>query len=250
MKKIVETNGMNKVVCFSGGLDSTILLHCLVKQYNRDNVLPISFNYGQRHSVELDMAQKTVQKLGVKHQIIDISFLGEVVKDVTVLSASSNKDMITIEDAVGDPAPLTEVPYRNQIFLSLACAYARSNNADSVYIANQRVDEYGYWDTSLEFIDRFNHLISLARKNKVKIESPFVDFDKCDEIKFGLENGITIKDLEFAWSCYTGDGEKGACGTCPTCSERLMNFSKAGISDPVKYQIEINWKKLIEENRS
>lgn len=250
LKDVLETlpqltPGKRVVSVLSGGLDSTIVTYTLVEKYGKDNVIALSFNYGQRQSIELYKAKTTCEKLGIGHHIIDISFLGTVVEKVSALSATGNVAMPTIEEVLGDPTPPTYVPYRNQILFSVALAFAESNNASFIFNGLQAHDEYSYWDTTQEFVKRMNGVSELNRKELIKIISPFVTFSKKDEIEVGTELNVPWMDT---WTCYSGEQGEGACGKCPSCSERIMNFAKAGIVDPIKYMIEIPWDKLIEEN--
>lgn len=237
---------MNKIAVLSGGLDSTILTYKMVKDFGKENVIALTYNYGQRHNIEVKRAEVTGNCLGIKHQIIDISFLGKIIENVSALSNSKKVEVPNIKDVLGDPQPPTYVPFRNQILLSIALAFAESNNADEVYYGAVGVDEYGYWDTTTYFLNALNAVADLNRLHKIQIKAPFISLKKVDEIKLGIEIGVPF---EHTWSCYTGDAEKGACGICPTCSERIMNFMKAGIKDPIKYQTNINWEKGIKENK-
>ena len=237
--------GKKVVSVLSGGLDSTIVTYTLVEKYGKDNVISLSFNYGQKQSIELEKAKTTCGKLGIAHHIIDISFLGKVVEKVSALSSTGSVAMPTIEDILGEPTPKTYVPYRNQILFSIALAFAESNNAKYIFNGLQAHDEYSYWDTTQEFVKRMNSVSELNRKELIKIISPFVEFSKKEEIAVGNELNVPFIDT---WTCYAGDNGHGACGKCPSCSERIMNFAKAGIVDPIKYEIEIPWEQLIADN--
>lgn len=237
---------MNKISILSGGLDSTILTYKLVNDFGDKNVIALSFNYGQRHSIELDMAKKTCKLLNIPHKIIDISFISNIISSVSALSDKKKIDVPTIQQVIGDPQPPTYVPYRNMLLCSMGFTFAESNNADEVYMGLQSVDEYSYWDTSTYFIENMNNVSRLNRKNIIKLVAPFVNLKKCEEIKIGIKLGV---NFENTWSCYKGDYINGACGVCPTCSERIMNFNKAGIKDPIKYSIYIDWDKLLKETK-
>lgn len=234
---------MKKISILSGGLDSSILTYKMVDEFGKDNVIALTYNYGQRHNIEIEMAKKTCARLKIPHQIIDISFLGEVIKNVSALSNKKIVDVPTIQQVVGDPQPNSYVPYRNMILISTALCFAESNDADEVYSGLQAVDEYGYWDTTQTFVNNINHVSSLNRKSQVKLCAPFISLKKKDEIEIGKKLGVHFDET---WSCYKGDYELGACGTCPTCAERIQNFAKAGLPDPIKYQIDIPWESLIE----
>ncbi|RLA83403.1 MAG: 7-cyano-7-deazaguanine synthase QueC [Epsilonproteobacteria bacterium] len=236
---------MNRKVLLllSGGLDSTILLYKLVESYGRDNVTALTFNYGQKHAIELQKAKTSTVRHGVGHKFVDISFLGDMVKDVSAMVANSSIDTPHIKEVLGDPQTSTYVPFRNQILSSLAFAYAEANDIDSVYLSIQAQDSYSYWDTSAEFVKRFNGLASLNRKVKIELKTPFVDMSKSDEINLGVKLGVNFIDT---WTCYRGAIDSKACGTCASCSERLANFAKSGIKDPIEYEIEINWQQMFD----
>jgi len=229
----------NKIVVLSGGMDSTTLLYDIVDQFDNDHVKAITFNYGQRHSVEVQKASISCNKLNVEHKIIDISFLGDLVSNVSALISTSEIEVPDIEEILGDPAPVTEVPYRNMVLVSLALSYAQAQDADIVYMGLQAQDQYSYWDTSLQFVQAINTVSGLNRKHEIKIEAPYATMSKSEELKIGKRLAIPYED---SWTCYTGPDEEGrACGTCPSCSERIMAFMKNGLVDPAEYAIEINW---------
>lgn len=234
---------MKVVSILSGGLDSTILTYKLVGEFGTDNVYALTFNYGQRHNIELDKARLTCEKLGIPLRVIDISFLGDVVAPVCALVSDTKVDMPTIQDVLGDPQPPTYVPYRNMIMNSIGFSFAESIGAERIYSGLQVHDEYGYWDTSQNFIDRINNVSSLNRQHGITLWAPFAAMSKADEIDIGLKLGVPFEDT---WTCYRGEEGNGACGTCPSCSERIMNFAKAGLIDPCPYEISIDWSTLIE----
>ena len=243
MIQLPDTN-KNVISILSGGLDSTILTYMLVNKYGSDKVLALSFNYGQRHSTELEKAKITCKKLNIKHQIIDISFLNDVIKNVCALSKDTTVDLPEIKDTLGDPQSSNYVPFRNLIFSSLALSFAESNNADLIYLGIQSNDCYGFWDCTKEFTDSLNNLTRLNRKTNIQLITPFVNFDKKDEIQIGKELNVPFEDT---WTCYRGDeGNHKACGKCSSCAERILNFAKAGIKDNQEYEIDIEWNNLIE----
>lgn len=240
LKTLPEIEEGKKVVSIlSGGLDSTTLTHILAKKYGPENVIAVTYNYGQKLDYEIQCAQKTCSDLGIGHKIVDISFLGEVVAPVCAL-AKDGLDVPHIKDTLGDPQCPTYVPYRNLILLSMGFAVAESNEAEYIYYGAQGNDAYQYWDTVPEFLDRVNSVSDLNRKHKIQIVAPFMDWDKADEIKWGLELDVDYAD---SWTCYNGnDGDGKACGTCPGCSDRVQHFMKVGVPDPSEYKIEIDWE--------
>ncbi len=247
LNTLPELDAGKKVISvLSGGLDSTIVTYMLANKYGADNIIAISYNYGQKHTIELEKAATTCNKLGIIHKILDISFLGDIVAPVSALSSTSDLNMPTIEDVLGEPQPITYVPYRNLILFSIGLSFAESNNGQYIFNGLQAHDEYSYWDTTKEFTARVNSVSELNRKNSIQIISPFVEFSKKEEIQIGKELNVIWKDT---WTCYRGEEGNGACGKCPSCSERIMNFAKAGIKDECPYEIEIPWEQLIENNK-
>lgn len=228
--KLVKTD--RPVVCvLSGGMDSTVLVYALVKKYGANNVKAISFNYGQRHSVELEKAKVTVSKLGIEHKIIDISFVGDIVKDVCSLSASTTVDLPTNEDSKEDVQANFVVPYRNLMFQSIALSYAESLRAEVVYLGIQLDDDFGSWDCRENYYKALNKLTKLNDKYKIKVEVPLLYFSKADEIELGNELGVPFEDT---WTCYHGPDENGkACGICHSCAGRLAAFKSLGLEDPI-----------------
>ena len=220
---------MDSVVIVSGGMDSVTLLHYLVKEEKCDPAV-MTFQYGQKHSKEIDCARAQVANLGIKaHMLVDL----RATQAIFGTSALVNVD-ITIPDmqeVVGNNQPATYVPNRNMLFLAYAVAYAESIKVDRVYYGAQAHDLYGYWDTTPEFLARLNDVYALNRKEAVKIEAPFVNYSKAEVLRTGVELGV---DYAQTWSCYAG--QDMACGQCPTCVERLKAFEEVGLIDPIEYR--------------
>ena len=233
----------NVVSVLSGGLDSTILTYILVKKYGRDRVFALSYNYGQKQKRELEMAKATCNWLGVAHKVLDLSILGDIVKNVSANISGTDVAMPTIKDVLGDPQPKTYVPFRNMILNSLAFSFAESNKASHVFTGLQVHDEYGYWDTTQRFVDGMNAIAGQNRSHKVKLEAPFSALSKYDEILIANELGNV--QFIFTLTCYNPDADGNSCGKCPSCSERIANFAKAGVKDPIPYSINIPWEQLI-----
>lgn len=230
MKRGVTKKVKRAVVLVSGGMDSTTLLHYLSKREKVTEIHALSFLYGQKHSRELAMAGKQIRKAGVKvHKVIDIS----VFKQLTTGSALTDPARAVPEfadvSAVQRKQPPTYVPNRNMVFLSLAAAYAESVGIDRVYYGAQQQDEYGYWDCSVDFLERINHLLRLNRGKAVKIIAPFVGLRKVDLLKLGMKLGI---DYSETWTCYRGG--RRPCGNCPSCVERKKAFAEIGVDDPCR----------------
>lgn len=233
----------NVVSVLSGGLDSTILTYILVEKYGRDRVFALSYDYGQKQRQELVMAGATCAWLGIAHRVLDLSILGDIVKDVSANIGGTKVAMPTIKDVLGDPQPKTYVPFRNMILNSLAFSFAESNKASHVFTGLQVHDEYGYWDTTQRFVDSMNAVADQNRSHKVRMEAPFSQLSKYDEIKIAEELGNVL--FELTLTCYNPDQDGKSCGKCPSCSERIANFAKAGVKDPITYSVDIPWDKLI-----
>jgi 7-cyano-7-deazaguanine synthase len=232
---------MNKtkaVVPFSGGMDSTTILYHVKQMY--DEVYTLSFFYGQKHKKELTIAQLTAQKAKVNdHKLIDISFF----KDIASTSSLTNNDIdvAKAKDVMGDPQTVNYVPFRNMMLLSIACAYAETVGASTVYHGAAQADSVaGYWDGSPEFLDEINKVTALNRRNRVAIKAPLLTMSKGEIIKFGLSLGVDYADT---WTCYEG-GEK-ACGECTACALRIKGFIDAKVKDPICYSKDIPWEKYI-----
>ncbi len=219
------------VVLLSGGLDSCTCM-AVAKSKGYD-VYPISFNYHQRHSIELEGAKKIAAFYGVKrHLIIETNM------DAIGGSALTDKKIEVPEgDTHRTDVPDTYVPARNLIFLSYAVGYAEVLGASHVYIGVNSVDYSGYPDCRPEFIQRFQELSDYAttatavKGKHITIETPLQNLSKAEIVKLGVKLGAPYK---FTHSCYKG-GEK-ACGVCDSCKLRLEGFREAGVEDPIAYE--------------
>lgn len=220
------------VVLLSGGLDSTVLLHQAVRGLRCPRILALSFNYGQRHSRELDCARWQAVRAGVAaHRVIDVSFLGDLLKRGSALAAGGG-EVPNLADlsAAQLQQPPTYVPNRNMMLLSMAAACAEAEGIHDVYYGAQALDEYGYWDCTAEFLERLNHVLALNRKQPIVVHAPFVKMKKAEVVQLGAGLGV---DFAHTWSCYRG--EEKACGACPTCVERLAAFRAIGREDLIPY---------------
>lgn len=237
----LPTTNKNVLAVLSGGLDSSVMTMLLVEKYGADRVSAVSYDYGQKQRIELEKASNLCKTLGVKHKIIDLSILGEIAKPICANIGGTDVAMPDIKDVLGDPQPPTYVPFRNMILLSLTMSVAEVENASYVFTGLQVHDEYGYWDTSQKFVDSINAVASQNRTHKVEVIAPFSHLSKAQEIEICKELG-KVELLESTLTCYNPNILGESCGKCPSCSERIMNFMKVGIKDPIPYSIEIPWK--------
>lgn len=216
------------VVLLSGGIDSSTTL-ALAKNEGFE-CYAISFDYKQRHSVELESAKKVAKHVGVKEHLI-VSF------DLRKIGGSALTSKIDIPKDTQDGIPVTYVPARNTIFLSFALAWAEVLQAPYIFIGANVVDYSGYPDCRPEYLSAFEYMANLATKASVegtikfKIQAPLLYLTKSEIIKKGIELGL---DYSLTWSCYDPQGEPPKpCLRCPSCIYRLKGFEEAGIKDPL-----------------
>jgi 7-cyano-7-deazaguanine synthase len=224
------------IVLLSGGLDSTTVLAIAKDQGFTPYAL--SFRYGQRHSIELEAAQRVAQVQGVaRHVIADI--------DLRVFGGSALTSDIEVpkhealEDVEEGGVPITYVPARNTIFLSFALAFAETVGASDIFTGVTAVDYSGYPDCRPEYMEAFATMANLATRAGVEgtstmtLHSPLIALSKADIVREGLRLGV---DYSLTSSCYDPDEQGRACGRCDTCLLRLKGFAEAGVKDPVRYQ--------------
>lgn len=231
------------VVLVSGGLDSATVLALAVADGFRCHAL--SFSYGQRHSVELDSASAVADSLGaVEHEVMELDlarFGGSALTDdieVPKVSGGEPAGAAGPQQGGSDPIPVTYVPARNTVFLSLALAWAEVLGADDIFIGVNAVDYSGYPDCRPEFIDAFEKLANLAtaatteRGRRVRIHAPLIELSKAEIVSVGTGLGV---DYARTVSCYDPDPAGAACGRCESCLLRRAGFADAGIDDPTVY---------------
>jgi len=219
------------LVLLSGGIDSSVLLHSVVEELGHAPVYALSFNYGQRHGRELACAKAQAAAAGAEHHGLDIAFMGDVLRGGSALieGGAAVPDLADL-DAEALRQPPTYVPNRNMMLLSIAAAFAETRGVRRVFYGAQAQDEYGYWDCTADFLVRINGVLALNRRNPVTIYAPLLYNGKADNVALGAKLGV---DFSNTWSCYRG-GDL-ACGTCPTCADRLKAFEKLGLTDPLAY---------------
>jgi 7-cyano-7-deazaguanine synthase len=221
------------VVLLSGGLDSTTTLAIAIAQSYEAYAL--SFDYGQRHQIEIDAARRIAGSLGAKeHRIAKI--------DMRVFGGSALTDDRDVpkkrsETEIAHGIPVTYVPARNTVFLAYALAWAEMIPAADIFIGVNAIDYSGYPDCRPEFIEAFEALANLGTKTGVegtrfRIHAPLIRFSKSEIIRKAVELNV---DLSLTHSCYDPSPEGLACGECDSCLLRLKGFSEAGVEDPVRY---------------
>jgi 7-cyano-7-deazaguanine synthase len=217
------------VVLLSGGMDSATVL-ALASQAG-EACYALSFDYGQKHNSELSAARAIATQLKAKeHRIINI--------DMAQLGGSALTDAaIDVPAAGGEGIPVTYVPARNTVFLSLGLAWAEVLEADAIYVGVNAVDYSGYPDCRPEYIAAFQAMANLATKRTtegrgVEIRTPLIAMSKADIVRTGQELGV---DFAQTVSCYSADKSGAACGHCDACELRRQGFAAAGLADPTRY---------------
>lgn len=228
----------NCIVLYSGGMDSTVVLHTALNQCT--NVTALTFNYNQKHSIEINKASsyiENLENLNLKHIILNIQEIGSNLTSSALTNSSIN--VPNIKDVLGDPQTVTYVPNRNLMFLSIAAAFAESQNCSRVFYGAAEADNTsGYWDCTEEFLKILNSLLNLNRKNTIQIEAPLIHLNKSEIIENGIQLGVNFKETH---TCYNPDENNLSCGICASCSARIAGFINAGFIDPVKYSRKIPW---------
>jgi 7-cyano-7-deazaguanine synthase len=225
---------MKPAVCLlSGGLDSATVL--AVARREGFDCYALSFDYGQRHRLELAAAARVAESLGARRHLI-------VPINLRLFGGSAlTADIDVPKTGLGEGIPVTYVPARNTVFLSLALAWAEVLDASDIFIGVNAIDYSGYPDCRPEFIEAFERLANLATKagvegrTRVRIHTPLIQLSKCAIIKLGSDLGI---DFSLTHSCYDPDASGRACGQCDSCRLRLAGFAQAGLTDPLEYAIE------------
>ena len=227
------------IVLSSGGIDSTTAM-AIAKEEGYE-IYSLSFNYGQRHSFELKKASEVANFFNAKeHLIIDIDLRkiggSALTSDIEIPKNRSQK--LEINNSKLTTIPITYVPARNTIFLSLALAWAEVLEAEDIFIGANAIDYSGYPDCRPEYIKAFEKMANLATKagvegkSHIKIHTPLINLTKGEIIKKGISLGV---DYSLTSSCYSPDKDGNPCGLCDSCHFRLKGFKEAGIKDPLIY---------------
>jgi 7-cyano-7-deazaguanine synthase len=221
-----------KAICLlSGGLDSSTCLG--IARRDGFDCYALSFDYGQRHRVELEAAARVAGHFGVReHRVVRI--------DLRAFGGSAlTADIEVPKNSLAEGIPITYVPARNTIFLSYATAWAEVLECSDIFIGVNAIDYSGYPDCRPEFIAAFEHMANLATKagvegrTRLRIHTPLAELNKAGIVKLAVEAGV---DFRMTHSCYDPDEEGRACGNCDSCLLRRKGFLEAGIPDPLLYR--------------
>ncbi|MFV3305623.1 7-cyano-7-deazaguanine synthase QueC [Pseudomonas sp. NY15181] len=222
-------NDKKAVILLSGGLDSATVV-ALAKAEGYD-CYTMSFDYGQRHRAELQAAERVARQLGViEHKVIGLNLNG-------IGGSALTDSSIDVPEAPSEGIPVTYVPARNTVFLSLALGWAEVLGARDIFIGVNAVDYSGYPDCRPEFVEAFERMANLATKAGVegegfRIQAPLQFLSKAQIVQAGIAQGV---DYSLTVSCYQADDDGRACGKCDSCRLRADGFRAAGIEDPTRY---------------
>lgn len=226
----MQCESRKAVVLLSGGLDSATVLAIARDQGFEAHALSVA--YGQRHVAELMAAERVAARLGAaSHRVMHV--------DLDTVGGSALTDTrIDVPTAPSSGIPITYVPARNTLFLSLALGWAEVLGASDLFIGVNAVDYSGYPDCRPEFIEAFQTLATLATRagaegRPFRVHAPLIDLSKADIVHRGLALGVDFADTV---SCYAADAEGRACGRCDSCRLRAEGFRAAGVTDPTRYR--------------
>ena len=224
-----KDNPKKAVVLVSGGIDSSTTLALAIKK--NYSCFALTINYGQRHHIEIEFAKRICKVFNVEaHKVIDI--------DLTSIGGSALTDpAIQVPESHASGIPVTYVPARNTIMLSIALGWAEVIDADAIFVGANAVDYSGYPDCRPEYIKSFEKMANLATKRGlegrlISINAPLIDMTKAEIIKLGESLNV---DFSATVSCYQANSSGVACGACDSCRIRRDGFEKAGVQDPTIY---------------
>ena len=222
------------VILLSGGADSATA--AAIAQKEGFSLYAMTIDYGQRHRIELEMAQKTAEKLAVKKHVVQKLDLRSITQSALTGDIEIPADRSVDEMSVG--IPVTYVPARNTMFLSLALGWAETLGTGAIYIGVNSLDYSGYPDCRPEYIDAFEKMARLATKmgveeeRAIKIHTPLIDLTKAEIFRLGTELGV---DYSITHSCYDPAEDGRSCGVCDSCILRRNGFEEAGLEDSIQY---------------
>lgn len=233
-------NNKKAVIILSGGLDSTTCMG--FAQEAGYELYPITFDYGQRHRIELDKSCQVAEyyRVGDRYKVIQLDFLrgigGSALTDHSIaVPTATGIEQKEVSDAESD-IPVTYVPGRNFMFLAIATSYAEAVGAEAIYIGVNALDYSGYPDCRPAFIAKVEEAMAMATKvgvegKPISIQTPLISLSKAGIVREGIRMGVPY---ELTTSCYNGEAE--ACGECDSCKLRLKGFQEAGHTDPIPYR--------------
>ena len=212
------------IVVYSGGLDSFTLLNEAIR--SGKDVFALSFDYGQKHSKELDCVEKFCAQESIDSKIIDVSSIKEL------FQGSSLTDDIDIPKGhyEDDSMKSTVVPNRNMILISMALGYAVTKEAEEVWFGAHAGDHAIYPDCRPEFVEKMDAVARIANYSPIAVKAPYIAMSKTEILAIGLNMQL---DYGLTWTCY--EGKELACGSCGACHERLESFAANNVIDPIKY---------------
>ena len=227
---------MPDLVILSGGLDSTVCMALAAR--DTGGVLALTFDYGQRHRVEIDRAALVAAHYGAEHLVVTLDasqWGGSALTDPAIEVPEADvpdADGPGAQHGAPDAIPVTYVPARNLVFLAVAMGVSEARGADVVYLGVNALDYSGYPDCRPEFVRAFEAAAALALKrgvegNPVEVRTPLIALTKADIVRLGVSLGAPIN---LTWSCYRGDDQP--CGRCDACALRSKGFAEAGVPDP------------------
>ncbi len=240
----MRNSSLKAIVILSGGLDSTTCMG--IAQNQGYECYPITFDYGQRHQIEIENAKKVALFYNVhhRHQLIQLDFLkqfgGSALTDDTIHVPQFSSLHDAMAHIPSEQIPVTYVPGRNLLFLSIATSYAEVIGAHAIFLGVNALDYSGYPDCRPAFIQQFEKVISISTKlgvegHQIRILTPLISWTKAEIIQEGMRLGVPY---ELTTSCY--QGKSTACGLCDSCRLRLKGFAEAGIRDPISYEKNIS----------
>jgi 7-cyano-7-deazaguanine synthase len=224
------------VVLLSGGIDSTTTL--AIARHEGFRLHALTFQYGQRHAIEVEAARRVAQAYAVERHVI-------VPMDLRLFGGSALTDDLDVPkgrspDDIARGIPVTYVPARNTIFLAYALAFAEVSQSEDIFLGVNALDYSGYPDCRPEYIRAFEAMANVATKaavegrQRLRIHTPLIHLSKADIIRRGLELGV---DYALTHSCYDPAPDGAACGRCDSCLLRLKGFAEAGVADPIAYRV-------------
>lgn len=213
------------VAIISGGMDSITMLHDLVA--DKYEVLPLTFDYGQRHVKEIEMSMYNCWLLNCDLKVVNLGSITNLISN-SALTGDTEVPHGHFEDEI---MRKTVVPNRNMIMMSIAVGYAINNDCDEVFYGAHVGDHAIYPDCRLEFVDALQKVVNICHYEPIKIHTPFINLKKRHIIQLGMKIGV---DYSKTWTCY--EGKDLACGKCGSCQERLEAFKEMNIKDPLQYE--------------